>query len=443
MDPEPGLLAGCLVLCLLVLAFTSAVEAALTAISRHRLNLLQEEDTPRAALVNRLLADPYRFKVSVRLLDLGAVIVATALTFGLTDQLPFAWQLASFAGLLFAILIFGEALPRAIALHNVSDAARFLAGPMSVGVALLWPIAATVGWIMRPFIRAIGGREAAQHPLVTEEELRLLVNVGEEEGLIQPDEREMIEGIFSFGDTLVREIMIPRVDIIALEESSSIDEALDMVIANGHSRIPVYRETIDQIIGILYAKDLLPYLRANRRDIPLLGLLRQPHFVPETMKVDVLLRDLQARRVHLAVVVDEYGGTAGLATIEDLLEQIVGDIQDEYDVEEPEVQRVDEGEILIDARMLLDDLNDLTGLELSSEESDRVGGLVFELLGRVPMVGDEVQVGQGASVTVLSVEGLRPRRLRVRYSPSADMEVGEMQGESQIERGPELRHADT
>jgi putative hemolysin len=404
-----------IVVCLVALAFTSAVEAALTAISRHRMNALQEEDSPRAAVVARLLSDPYRFKVTIRLIDLTAIMIAAACTLLAARTLPLPWQFGMLGVLLIIILIFGEALPRALALHNVSDAARFLAGPMALGATLLWPVAAVIGMLTSPFIRLLNGREAAQHPLVTEEELRLLVNVGEEEGLIQPDEREMIEGIFSFGDTLVREVMIPRVDIIALEETATIDQALEAVITHGHSRIPVFNETIDHVVGILYAKDMLPYLRVGRRDVQLQKILRQPHYVPEAMKVDMLLKDLQTRRVHLAVVVDEYGGTAGLVTIEDLLEQIVGDIQDEYDVEEPEVQHMSDGELIVDARLLLDDLNDLTGLELEADESERIGGLVFEQLGRVPMVGDEVHLGAGVTISVLSVEGLRPRQLRLRY----------------------------
>ncbi len=441
MDPEPSLLAIGITLSLLVLAFTSAVEAALTAISRHRLNVLQEEDSPRATVVRHLLADPYRFKVTIRLLDLTAIIVATALTLVVARSFSPIGVIGTLALLLVVILIFCEALPRAIALHNVSNTARVLAGPMVIGATILWPLAAAIGFLTRPIVRSLIGSAAAQHPLVTEEELRLLVNVGEEEGLIEPDERDMIEGIFSFGDTLVREIMIPRVDIIALDEHASVDLALDMVIANGHSRIPVFHETIDQVIGILYAKDLLPYLRAGRRDVPLMAILRQPHFVPETMKVDMLLKDLQARRVHLAVVVDEYGGTAGLATIEDLLEQIVGDIQDEYDTEEPEVQRISNNELIVDARVLLDDLNDLTGLNLESEESDRIGGLIYEQLGRVPLVGDEVQIGDGVTVNVLSVEGLRPRRLRIRYSFSDDNTIGEMKEAQNGERAAEPQGA--
>ena len=429
MDPESSLYAIGIALCLVLLAFTSAVDAALTAISRHRLGALQEEGSRRATVVARLLSDPYRFKAAILVLNAATIITATAFTLRLSDVLAAGWRVAALALLLLLIVVFSEALPKALALRNPSRAAYLLAGPMSLLARLLWPLIALISLITSPLIRLLSGQSLPQFPLVTEEELRLLVNVGEEEGLIEADEREMIEGIFSFGDTVVREVMVPRVDIVALAETASLQEALETVIAHGHSRIPVYRETIDQIVGILYAKDLLPGLRAGQSGLSLTGLLRPPHFVPETMKVDALLKDLQARKVHLAIVVDEYGGTAGLATIEDLLEEIVGEIQDEYDVEEPSVQFVGEGELLADARVLLHDLNDLTGLHLESEESDRLGGLVFERLGRVPKVGDQVQLDDGVTITVLSIEGLRPRQLRLTYQQAGALEVSASQAE--------------
>ncbi|MBK9715592.1 MAG: HlyC/CorC family transporter [Kouleothrix sp.] len=436
MDPESSLPVIGILLCLVLLAFTSAVDAALSAIGRHRLNLMQEEASARATMVARLLSDPYRFKAAILLLNAAAIITATALTQLLTGGLSLGWRVGALALLLLLILILSEALPKALAIRNPARAARLLAGPMSLITGLLWPLISTISIITGPIVRLVSGSVSAQLPLVTEEELRLLVNVGEEEGLIEPDEREMIEGIFSFGDTVVREVMIPRVDIKALEEHASLDEALDLVMAHGHSRIPVYHETIDQIVGILYAKDLLRGLRSGRREgLPgaapaLADLVRAPHFVPETMKVDALLKDLQTRKVHLAIVVDEYGGTAGLATIEDLLEEIVGEIQDEYDVEEPLVQIVGEGELISDARVLLDDLNDLTGLQLSSDESDRIGGLVYERLGRVPKVGDNVQLDDDIMITVLSIEGLRPRQLRLTYPQTHTIEVSTHSGEA-------------
>jgi CBS domain containing-hemolysin-like protein len=419
-----------------LLAFTSAVDAALSAISRHRLNLLQEEAGPRARVVARLLSDPYRFKAAILLINAAAIITATALTQQLTRGLTLVWRVGALGVLLLLILILSEALPKALAIRNPATAARLLAGPMSLITHLLWPLISVINVITGPFVRVVSGQDGQHLPLVTEEELRLLVNVGEEEGLIEPDERDMIEGIFTFGDTVVREVMIPRVDIKALDEQDTLDEAIDLVIAHGHSRIPVYHETIDQISGILYAKDLLRGLHSNQRegvsgDGPLLAnLLRPPHFVPETMKVDALLKDLQTLKVHMAVVVDEYGGTAGLVTIEDLLEEIVGDIQDEYDVEEPTIRFVGEGDLTVDARVLLHDLNDLTGLHIESEESDRLGGLVYERLGRVPKVGDKVRLDGGAMITVVSVEGLRPRQLRVTYSPTGELEATTPKGEA-------------
>ncbi|HMO58297.1 MAG TPA: hemolysin family protein [Roseiflexaceae bacterium] len=415
MNASSGFLIAGIALMLLILALTSAVDAALTAIGRHRLNAMQEENASRAARISRLLNDPYRFKAAILLINAACTIRATALVMAAADALAIGWQIAGLLLLLLLIMIFGEALPKAMAVRDTAAAARLLTGPMALVVEVIWPVAWGVGVISRPLIHLTGGRAAAATPLVTEEELRMLVNVGEEEGLIEPGEREMIEGIFTFGDTAVREVMTPRVDIVALEETAGIDEALDAVIARGHSRIPVYRDTIDHIIGILYAKDLLPWMRANKTDVALGSLLRSAHFVPETIKVDALLRDLQARKVHMAIVVDEYGGVAGLVTIEDVIEEIVGEIQDEYDFEGPEIQVVGEGELIVDARVLIDDLNELIGLQLSSAESDRIGGVVFEYLGRVPKIGDEIQPAEGVTIAVLAVEGLRPRKLRIRF----------------------------
>jgi CBS domain containing-hemolysin-like protein len=337
--------------------------------------------------------------------------------------MPVGWRIGGLALLLLLIMIFSEALPKALAIREPTRAAQLLAGPMAFITRAVWPLISVINLLTSPLVQLVSGSQATHLPLVTEEELRLLVNVGEEEGLIEPDEREMIEGIFTFGDTVVREVMIPRVDIVALEATATLDEALEMVIGRGHSRIPVYQETIDRVVGILYAKDLLPSLRAGQRDLALARLLRPPHFVPEMMKVDALLRDLQTRKVHLAIVVDEYGGTAGLVTIEDLLEEIVGDIQDEYDVEEPSVQFVGPGELVADARVLIDDINHMTGLELASEESDRIGGIVFEQLGRVPQVGDEVHPAEGVTITVLSIDGLRLRQLRLSYQQDEGIAV--------------------
>jgi CBS domain containing-hemolysin-like protein len=411
LDPGPTIELLGLVLCFALTAIASAADAALSAISRHRLNALLAEGRPRAQIVAHLLDDPARLKATTLTLDTFAKCGATALVLALLVNTPTLWQrLVTVVAVLFVLLIIGEALPKLVATTYPDRTALVLARPIRYLSVLVSPITALVSLIAAPFARLLGSKPGT--PLVTEEELKLLVNVGEEEGLIEREEREMIEGILIFGDTLVREVMVPRIDISGLEADSTVSEALNFALEQGHSRIPVYEETIDRVVGILYVRELMPLLRDRRMDVPLRDLLRPVYFVPETMKVDDLLRNLKSRKVHLAIVVDEYGGTAGLVTIEDLLEEIVGEIQDEYDVEEPLVQQIGADTWIVDARVSLDDLNAETGLTLETEEGDSVGGLVYEKLGTIPTVGDSVTVGD-VTITVQSVQGLRPEKLQL------------------------------
>ncbi len=411
MDPGPTIELLGLVLCFALTAIASAADAALSAISRHRLNALLAEGRSRAQVVAHLLDDPARLKATTLTLDTFAKCGATALILALLINTPTPWQrFLIVVVMLLLLLVLGEALPKLIATAHPDRTALVLAGPLSILSILVSPITAIVGLVANPFARLLGTKPGT--PLVTEEELKMLVNVGEEEGLIEKEEREMIEGILIFGDTVVREVMVPRIDIAALEVSNTINEALDFALAEGHSRIPVYEETIDRVIGILYLREMLPLLRDRRLDVPLRELLRPVYYVPETMKVDDLLRNLKSRKVHLAIIVDEYGGTAGLVTIEDLLEEIVGEIQDEYDVEEPLIQQLAPDTWIVDARVSLDDLNAETGLRLETDEGDSVGGLVYEQLGTIPTVGDSVEVGD-VTITVQSVQGLRPEKLQL------------------------------
>jgi CBS domain containing-hemolysin-like protein len=210
--------------------------------------------------------------------------------------------------------------------------------------------------------------------------------------------------------------MVPRIDIVAVADSSTVRDVLDRIVESGHSRIPIYEGTIDNITGVAYAKDLLKFLRDGTQTAPVKPLAREASYVPETKKVDELLHEMQQRHVHLAVVVDEYGGTAGLITIEDLIEEIVGEIQDEYDVEEAMIEEVSDQEALFDARVSIRDVNDTLDLDIEDEDFDTLGGLLYHELGKVPNVGDEVQV-DGAVVTVLTTTGRRVRKVRVTKVP--------------------------
>jgi CBS domain containing-hemolysin-like protein len=251
----------------------------------------------------------------------------------------------------------------------------------------------------------LGGE--GKHLVIMEEEIKTLVSEGSQDGSIEADEKQMIYSVLKFGDTLVRELMVPRTDIIALQMGASLNEALDLIIRAGHSRIPVYEDELDNVKGFLYAKDLLICLRENRAYYHLPDLLREPFFIPESKRADELLEELRLRKTHVAMVNDEYGSVSGLITLEDLLEQIVGDIRDEYDLhEEAEYERVEEGVYLVQAWMDLDDLNELLDISLPTADNDTIGGLVFSELGKLPEVGDKV-TAQGYEIEVIKLKGER------------------------------------
>jgi len=262
---------------------------------------------------------------------------------------------------------------------------------------------------------ALRRRRAGELPFETaedEEELLRLVEMHEGNGGVENGEMAMIRRIANMVDRAVREIMVPRIDMVVVETSDTLDEVLRLVNERGYSRIPIYEETVDNIVGVVYAKDILKYLAEGRRPASLREIARPPHFVPEGKHIDALLTELREHKVHMAIVVDEYGGTAGLVTIEDVLEEIVGEIQDEYDREEAAVHRVNDNEAIVDARTSIDDLNELLGLEISDEEFDTVGGFVYHELGRMPAHGDEVRA-DGIRLRVLSVVGRRIKKVRV------------------------------
>jgi CBS domain containing-hemolysin-like protein len=246
----------------------------------------------------------------------------------------------------------------------------------------------------------------------------------------------MISAVIELGERRVHEVMVPRTDMTALPVTSTIDDAIDAFIREGHSRIPVYKKSVDEIVGVLYAKDLLPFLKAGGPKPDLRKLLRAPLFVPESMSIDDLLHKLQGRKVHLAIVLDEYGGTAGMVTIEDLLEEIVGDIQDEYDVEEPLTVRISDDEARIDGRASVDDLAELFDVDLGSledaDEYDTVGGLIYHRIGGVPRPGDKVRVEEhGLTLTVETTDGHRVGKVLAVRRPDRDSgDDGDKSGES-------------
>lgn len=257
---------------------------------------------------------------------------------------------------------------------------------------------------------------------ITEDELKTMVDAGQEEGLLEQGERKMIYSIFELGDTLAREIMVPRIDIVALEVNTPLAEAADELLGSGNSRVPVYEESIDNILGLLYAKDLLRAWRKGEQLDSLRSLLRPAYFIPEAKNADVLLTEMQSQRIHLAIVVDEYGGVAGLVTLEDIVEEILGEIQDEYDQgEESPYQQLEGGEFIFLGRVDLDDFNEVFSSHLPKDEADTIGGFIYSRIGRVPATGEQIQVDK-LRLTVEQVIGRRIRKVRAERIPSAAQE---------------------
>lgn len=306
--------------------------------------------------------------------------------------------------------------------HNVERMATLLAlGRIvgSVGQVLIAPALA----LSQLMLRAFGAEGLRRQALVTEDEIKTLVSAGEQSGLIEQDERDMIYSIFRLGDTLTREVMVPRIDIVALELSTPWEEALDLIVRSGHSRIPVYEDTIDNIVGVLYIKDILFQVVLGHTLPGLKQVLRPAYFIPESKRLDTLLREMQQNKVQLAIVVDEYGGVAGLISLEDIVEEIVGEIQDEYDTEEPEVVSEAEG-YLFDARISLDDVQELLAIPLPLEDADSLGGFIYNQLGHIPAVGERLQY-ENVTFEVTEVTGRRIRKVRAiaPVSPAEDEEV--------------------
>ena len=234
--------------------------------------------------------------------------------------------------------------------------------------------------------RSLRGRSRA----LTEKELQDAINSSEEEGILNESEGDMLQSIFEFGDTIVREVMVPRTDMVCCPVGSTLSDFLKLIIKSGHSRVPLFEGTTDKIVGVVYAKDLLRNWGASDQTLELTAVMRAPYFIPETKRIEDLLKEFKALRVHMAIAVDEYGGTSGLITIEDLLEEIVGDIQDEYDLEEQWLQPQEDGTLLVDARANVEELEEYYQIEISKEKFDTVGGYLFHLLGNVPTPGEKV-----------------------------------------------------
>ena len=410
-----------LVICFFVAGLASGTETALTSVGRLRVRFLAEQGSQSAAILQRLRSDPNRFLSTVLFTNTLALIVASTATALMSDSIltragvSSLWRLwltlLVSVALSVVLLILAEVTPKTLAIANAERWALVAAGPVDRAASFLGPVL----WAVTIISRGITGGRAARAPYLTEEELLTVLHVSEEQGVIEEQEHQMIHGIIEIGDKTVREVMVPRTDIIAVEKTATLREIAKLFKEHRHTRVPVYERDIDHVIGLIHTKDLLLYYTLSApQKFDMDKVLRRIEFTPEQKKVDELLNEMRVKKQHMAIVVDEYGGTAGLVTLEDLLEEIVGEIRDEYDTTEEEMLVVlNEHEARVDAGFPLEELNER--LHLGIEESgdyDSVGGYVHSMLGKIAEAGDSFQAGR-ARFTVEKVKGRRIETIRL------------------------------
>lgn len=421
-----GIVIGFIILFLLS-AFFSGAETAITATGTGKLRTLQEQG--KYKFLNstfQWLIDDMQEALTVCLIannvvNISASALASSVALGLFGPGGLVFVVPVMTVL---IVIFGEILPKSAAMVYAEKVMIFSSPILRVLAFLIAPIA----WLMKKCVTGIGFvlhlDLGTQQVFVTRDEIEQVVKIGEESGALEASERRMIDGIIDFDETRAREIMIPRTDMIALEAGSTLDEAVKVFIEEGHSRIPVYEESPDNIIGILYVKDTLKNLREGDLSCDVRNLLRKPIFVPETMKTAEVLEAMRHEHIHIAVIVDEYGGVAGIVTMEDILEQIVGEIQDEYDEETPEVQKLEDGSYLVQGMISLEDLSDALGTEFTSDDAETLGGLVLTMSGGFPEEGETFDYG-GWRIKVIELEEHRITLLNLSRIPDEENDYSE------------------
>jgi gliding motility-associated protein GldE len=404
-------------------ALFSASETAFTALNKARVRKLKDAKVKGSALVEKLIEDPQRL-LSTLLLgnNLVNVLIASLATKLATDYFGNAGIGIATGTATFFIIIFGEITPKNYAVRHAERVALF-AAPLIAGLSyILYPLARILVILSNGILKIFGLEIIKGQPFLTPEEIKAIVAIGEEEGVLEEEERKMIHSILEFGDTIVKEIMVPRTEIVALPETATIKDALEVALKEGYSRIPVYSGNVDNIVGILYIKDLIAFLKRGKLDLKIKEIMRQPFFVPETKRVDDLLREFQKNKTHMAIVLDEYGGTAGLVTLEDVLEEIVGEIFDEYDFkEEARLEQVAVNEWIADGKLDIDAIEEYFGIEITEEETETLGGFVSSLLGHVPSVGEKC-VFDGLELEVISVANRRVDKVKIRKLESEEKE---------------------
>ncbi len=401
------------VICVLLSAFFSSSEVALIGITRAKVRTLVNEGRPGSAAVAALKESPEHLLITIlignTIVNITAASIATAMAIEAFGDIGVG---IATGFVVIVLLVFSEIGPKIYA-ARASDTFPLTVAPV---VLFLSRIFFPVIWLVERVSPTLGiGKEVAE-PAVTEEEIKEWIDVGKEEGTIEQGEQDMLYSVLEFGDTTVREIMTPRVDVILMEDTVTFEEAIRIFNDTGFSRIPVYHDRIDNITGILNVKDVFSAMVSRRKSSTIQEIMFDPMFVPETKKIDDLLKELQVHRVLMAIVIDEYSSFVGIVTVEDILEELVGDIMDEYDKEEPEVQELSPGVFIVDAQMWVEDINERMGFGLPVDEAyETVGGLIIDRLGHLPQhPGEKVEIGEGrVTLVVMQMHGRRIVKVKI------------------------------
>jgi CBS domain containing-hemolysin-like protein len=400
-------------------------ETSITRMSKHKATVLADEGRRGARELVRITNQPERYLNPVLLVVLGSHLAVGTLV-GLVAERHFH-QWGVVLGIVFEIAVLfvvGEAAPKTWAVLNGERAALLVARPV-LAIGNFPPLRIIARGLISVSNGLLPGKGLKQGPYVSEEELLALTDAAADDDVIEQEERELIRSVFEFGDTVAREVMVPRPDMVAVEGGQHVTDVIDVAMRAGFSRIPVYDENIDNIIGVVFTKDLLRAEREGRADIDVRNLAREGLFVPESKPVAELMREMQRKKLHLAFVLDEFGDTAGLVTLEDLIEELVGEITDEYDVEEAPVERMPNGDVRVNGKTAIDEVNDLLSIQLpEGEDWDTVAGLVFNRLGHVPVDGEAVMVA-GNQLTAERVQGRRIGRVRIKVGAAPPDENAE------------------
>ena len=407
-----------IIICILLIALLSSSEVAFISLNRIRLRHLIEKGNRNAAIAQKIRDEHDRFFSAVilsgNMFTVLATSIGTALSISyLGDDVGIV--VATIAMTLLTV-IFGELAPKTFAVSNAEKIAFALARPIEMYIKLISPLVFLFNAISNFIIRVLGGEVKPAPQLLTEDEMKAMIRIGEEEGTIEKEEKEMLHNIFAFGDKKVTEAMVPRTEIVAIPEEAVVADVLTLVSEIGYSRYPVIKETVDNITGVLYVKDILRKMAQEEvpSGAPIRNFVRDAFYIPESKMVTALLDNMQKNKFQIAIVVDEHGGTAGLITLEDIMEEIVGGLQDEFEAieAEKEVEVLDERTFVVSGSTGIDEINELVGIEIKSEEYHTIGGFLFGLFGHMPKVGEKLRY-HGLKFLILEMEGKKIEKIKI------------------------------